>query len=148
MPEYDELTGWKRRYGRAGEILAYLALVTAGVIGMTWPPDYALDGWAFIVTRISGGLAVVASIVAVYAQIRRRWLLELEVIAGVGLGLSGYMLVLLLYVGPAREWLLMSAFIAALLFGLAARSSVLAARVDRRVEDKRAARAARRGRHE
>lgn len=141
MPEIENLTGWKRRAARIGEILAYLCLIVAGAVGMTWPPEYALDGWAYTVTRISGGMAVAAASVAVYAQIRRRWLLELEVIAFVGLGLTGYATVILLYVGPQRQWILVTALIGALLAGLASRSTVLADRVDRRVDDRQAARA-------
>lgn len=137
MSKREGMAGWRRKLVAAAITLAYALLVTGGVIGATWPPAYALDGWAFIVTRASGMLALVASLLAGYAQLRQRWLLELEALPAVGLGLTGYVAVLLLYVGPQREWVLMSALILALLCFMSARVVVLEDKAMRRTRAQR-----------
>jgi hypothetical protein len=121
MPELDTWPRWGRTIARAAQVAAYALLVTAGALGMTWPPGYALEGWAHALTNIGGAITALAATVCLLAQLAHRWRVELVAIPWVGVGLTAYATVLLLYVGPAREWLIFTAVIGALLAGLTAR---------------------------
>lgn len=141
MPYFENLGRRLRAAGRAVHVLGYLvAAVMLGGIGLTWPPDYALAGWALVVTRAAGGLLLGAGLVAAWAHWRERWLVELEALPVLGLSLTGYALVLLLWVGPAREWLLVLGFILVVVLGMVGRSVYLIGKVDRFTEAKRRAR--------
>ncbi|UFU03427.1 hypothetical protein LQF12_02115 [Ruania suaedae] len=140
MPTFEPLPRWARTLGRAFHVASYLALTGVGVIGLTWPPGGVLAEWALIVTRIGGGLLITASLVAAVAAIRRRWLLELDVIPLVGLGLTAYGYVLLVYIGPQRWSLLVLGLIVTILSSLAGRGVVLASKVEERIRAKFAAR--------
>lgn len=132
MPYIERLPPRKRKFARGTHVAGYLAAaIILGGIGLSWPPDYALAGWALLVTRAAGGCIVVAGLAAAWAHWRERWLIELEALPVLGLALTGYALVLLLWVGPAREWLLMLGFIVVVLLGMAGRSVHLTEKVGR-----------------
>lgn len=134
------LPEWAARGARAALVVGYLSIAVAGAIGTTWPAEYELAGWAFVVTRASGALSMVGALIAAYAVIFRRWLVEVQVIWAVGLGLTGYTGVILLYVGPRREWVLVIALMISIFAGIAGRGVRLLAKVTERLESSRAAR--------
>lgn len=136
------MTRRRARAVTASLAVMYGSLAVAGALGMSWPSGPDLFGWAVGATRVSGALAMTASLVALWAQLRRRWLVELQAVPVIGLGLTCYVAVLLLYVGPERPCLLMSAIIVGQLAALSLRATDLSEKVSRRTSTKRRAAAA------
>lgn len=137
MPNLEPLPRRARRLGRGFHVAAYLALAAIGAIGVTWPPAGALAGWALIATRVGGGILLAAAITAAVAAIWHRWLLELDVIPVVGVGLTAYAWVLLVYIGPERWALLVLGLIVAVMSSLAGRGVVLTVKVQERLRARR-----------
>lgn len=122
MPSYETLPGRRQATYRVAWALLYLVLTLAGVIGLSWPHGYSLDGWAYALTHGSGWIIAIGAVVCAVTHLMHRWKIEMNVVPVVGLALTGYTAVLLFYVGPEREWLLFSCFILAAQLALAIRS--------------------------
>lgn len=139
MPNLEDLPNWPRRVGRGLLAIGYVALALAGAVGITWPPEAALAGPALVLTRIAGGALLGSGLIAAVAIIWHRWLLELDVIWIVGLGVTTYAAVLLVEVGPERWALIVLGLSTAVLTALAGRGVILTAKVSERLRAKRAA---------
>lgn len=139
MPNLETLPKWARRLGRAFHVAGYVALALVGAIGLTWPPEGVLTGTALVVTRVGGGLLLGTALIAGVSAVWHRWLLELDVIPFVGVGLTAYAWVLLTYIGPQRWSLLVLGLIVVVLTGLAGRGVILTARVSERLRAREAA---------